>query len=48
MGSLLAIGIALASALGFVVVARRHGDLQAQAKAARDLTWADPEARPRF
>jgi prolipoprotein diacylglyceryltransferase len=42
--------IAVASALGYLVVARRRADPSpdAVAGASGEVTWADPEARPRF
>lgn len=47
-GTVIAIAIALGCALGWLVVTRRHRGSPAPAEAPRDVTWADPEARPRF
>jgi phosphatidylglycerol:prolipoprotein diacylglycerol transferase len=47
---LIAAIIAISSAAGFLLVARRRARLSpdAPAGASGDVTWADPEARPRF
>lgn len=47
---LIAAAIAIVSAVGFLLVARRRARLSPDAPAAAsgDVTWADPEARPRF
>lgn len=49
VGGLLALAIALGAGLAFVVTARRRAGSEARGPdATRDVTWADPEARPRF
>lgn len=49
VGSLIAVAIAATSALAYVVVARRGARPSAHAPgASHEVTWADPEARPRF
>ena len=50
VAGLVATGIAAGSGFAYVVATRRHaGSNQGEpGEAARDVTWADPEARPRF
>jgi prolipoprotein diacylglyceryltransferase len=46
---LLAVAVALGAGLGYVASARRRGARAASpGDDGRDVTWADPEARPRF
>jgi phosphatidylglycerol:prolipoprotein diacylglycerol transferase len=47
---LIAAVIAIASGLGYLVVARRRSGPRPDvpARASREVTWADPETRPRF
>lgn len=47
-GGFVAAAIALGCAVAWIVVARRRPGSQAQAEAAGDVTWAEPEARQRF
>jgi phosphatidylglycerol---prolipoprotein diacylglyceryl transferase len=45
---MIAIAIALGCGLAVVLMASRHAAETRRSNAARDVNWADPEARPRF
>jgi phosphatidylglycerol:prolipoprotein diacylglycerol transferase len=47
-GALIAIATAVGCAVAYVALARRRPVSPAQAEASRDVSWADPETRPRF
>jgi phosphatidylglycerol:prolipoprotein diacylglycerol transferase len=47
-GSLVAVAVALGSVAAFIILARRQRRVSAQAPAAREVSWPDPEARSRF
>lgn len=47
-GGLIAIASALGSVAALVTLVRRRPGSRPQDHAARDVSWADPEARPRF
>jgi hypothetical protein len=48
VGGLIAAVIALALLVGLIVIARLRRGSSDRASSAQDVSWADPETRPRF